>query len=365
MLPFRCSSVRQASPNSHTYTLFDAAALATTSPLNLEYATAPDFTVLAFYKIFGYPDLAALVVRKPAGALLQRRRYFGGGTVDMIICTEDTWHAMKDPLKDARYGLHDTLEDGTLPFHAILALGHAFNVHKALFTSMGHISSHTAYLGALLHHGVTELRHFNGRPLITVYNDDSVRYGDARTTGATIAFNIQDINGTLIPYQHVERLADACDIYVRGGGLCNPGGIATYLGLSAADFHEAWAEGHRCGHPIERLSSGKVFGVVRVSLGAMSTKNDVDVFLKFLKDVFVNVAAGAVLSLVTTVKDASHSVRLLCIDSAASSSTKEVVLPCKRSLNFEKGNGKMVATGESGREKNMLSSIFSRLSCLA
>lgn len=39
-----------------TYTLLDAAALVSTAPLDLsDYQTAPDFTALSFYKIFGYP----------------------------------------------------------------------------------------------------------------------------------------------------------------------------------------------------------------------------------------------------------------------------------------------------------------------
>jgi molybdenum cofactor sulfurtransferase len=84
--------------------------------------TAPDFVALSFYKIFGFPNLGALLVRKESANVLQSRRYFGGGTVDMVIAINDTWHAKKD------LSTHDRLEDGTLPFHSILALNHVSSV---------------------------------------------------------------------------------------------------------------------------------------------------------------------------------------------------------------------------------------------
>jgi molybdenum cofactor sulfurtransferase len=78
------------------YTLLDAAALVSTSPLDLSDAcSAPDFTVLSLYKMFGFPDLGALIVRKAAGAIFDKRRYFGGGTVEMVVSNpKSTVHVM-------------------------------------------------------------------------------------------------------------------------------------------------------------------------------------------------------------------------------------------------------------------------------
>ncbi|KAH0046757.1 PLP-dependent transferase, partial [Aureobasidium melanogenum] len=68
---------------SETYTLLDAAALASTSPLDLrKTSTSPDLVAVSFYKIFGYPQLGALIVQKQSAKLrklLLSRRYFGGG----------------------------------------------------------------------------------------------------------------------------------------------------------------------------------------------------------------------------------------------------------------------------------------------
>jgi molybdenum cofactor sulfurtransferase len=65
-----------------TDTLLDAAALAMTSPMDNVFRdpdNAPDFTCLSLYKVFGFPDVGALVVRRASGHILALRKYFGGG----------------------------------------------------------------------------------------------------------------------------------------------------------------------------------------------------------------------------------------------------------------------------------------------
>src|SRR5204862_4005701 len=100
----------------------DAAAYATTAQLDLSNARiAPDFTALSLYKIFGFPDLGALIVRKDSGHILEQRRYFGGGTVDMVICIRDKWHSKKVER------LHEKMEDGRLPSHHIIAIDSALD----------------------------------------------------------------------------------------------------------------------------------------------------------------------------------------------------------------------------------------------
>jgi molybdenum cofactor sulfurtransferase len=64
----------------------DAASLASTIALDLSHTdSSPDFVAISFYKIFGLPDLGALLVQKRHFPLSQRRRYFGGGTVEMSL----------------------------------------------------------------------------------------------------------------------------------------------------------------------------------------------------------------------------------------------------------------------------------------
>ncbi|KAI0596266.1 pyridoxal phosphate-dependent transferase [Biscogniauxia sp. FL1348] len=280
--------LRQSEHLQNTYTLLDAAALAMTFPMEKVFQDvdrAPDFTCLSLYKIFGFPDVGALVVRKESGHILTLRKYFGGGTVSMVATLGENWHRSKG-LQAPTYKLHEGLEDGTLPFHSILALGEAIDVHRRLYGSMDRISDHTSYLVARLHRGMTALCHANGRPLVRVYNEN-MDFENPSRQGSAIAFNVFRADGNYVPYSDVERLANAAGIYVRSGGVCNPGGIFTSLGYEPWMTERALSAGHHCGSHgisiIHRLPTG----IVRASLGAMSTKQDVDTFLDFLLKTFV------------------------------------------------------------------------------
>lgn len=284
-LPLTWPGCLRKSPDprhQNIYTLLDASAYVSTAQLDLsDVGCAPDFTVLSFYKIFGFPDLGALIVRKEAGHMLRRRRYFGGGTVDMVISLKTCWHAKKEDT------LHDQLEDGTLPFHNIIALGCALDVHDRLYGSMAAISKHTSHLVETLHDRLSSLRHANGELVCEIYGDPNSTYGDSNTQGAVVAFNVRNSQGGWVGKSKVEELAIENNIHLRTGGVCNPGGIATALKLEPWEMRRNFAEGMRCGDDLDVIS-GKPTGVVRVSLGAMSNMRDVETFVDFMKNNFVD-----------------------------------------------------------------------------
>lgn len=267
-----------------TYVLLDAASYLTTGRLDFSNPEdAPDFTSLSFYKIFGFPDLGALIVRKSAADVLDSRRYFGGGTVDMIISSNgvnESWHALKT------HALHERFEDGTLPFHNIAALEHAMRIQKQIFGSASQISEHVNHLVKWLYAEMVLMRHDNGRPVIKIYKDHHSRYGLSSSQGPIIAFNIMDKEGEYIGKSAVESLAIACGIQLRTGGVCNPGGIAAMLDLSPWEMRRNFTEGVRCGNDHDVLGA-KPTGIIRVSLGAMSTMQDVKTFARFLRQFFV------------------------------------------------------------------------------
>jgi molybdenum cofactor sulfurtransferase len=305
-LPITWAGALRSSANPahiETYTLFDAAALATTAPLHPVFAdpsSAPDFTALSFYKIFGFPDLGGLIVRKASGRILPLRRYFGGGTISLV-----TVEGAK-PLHEKRELLHQSLEDGTQAFHSIIALQAAIETHERLYrisasdgqelppgSCMQVISKHTTFLAKKLFDAMSGLRHANGAPVIKIYNGTSgpSTYGDPKTQGATMSFNVLRSDGTYMPYTSaVERAADARGIYLRSGQLCNPGGIGQALGLGKWQVQRLWEYGYRCGRHEEsgtEVFRGKATGVVRVSMGAMTRARDVDTLINFLQDEFV------------------------------------------------------------------------------
>ena len=273
--------LRSRTKEKRVYSLLDAAALVSTSPLDLSDASvAPDFTALSFNKIFGFPDLGALIVRKESGQVLQSRKYFGGGTVEMVTCGKENWHIQKTGC------LHDQLEDGTLPIHSIIALDNAMTIYGKLFSSMKHVSTHTSSLAATLYNNLCALSHANGRKVCKTYKDASSSYADSSTQGPIIAFNLQDGAGNCISNAEVEKLANIRNIQFRSGSLCNPGGVAEVLDLQPWEMRRNFASGHRCGNENDVLG-GKSTGVLRLSLGAMSNLQDIDRFISFLEEFFV------------------------------------------------------------------------------
>lgn len=269
-----------ASPRQ-IYTLLDAAALVSTSTLDLgDPLAAPDFTVLSFYKMVGFPDLGALLIRKEASSIFQCRCYFGGGTVEMVSCMREQWHVRKTS------SLHDTLEDGTLPIHSILALRIAIDVHHDLFGTFHDIACHTSRLFRSLYSSLRSLRHANGSPLCKIYTDHPSSDSNPRTQGPIIAFNLKNSQGAWISNTEVEKLASIHNIHLRSGGLCNPGGVAAGLHLSPWELQENFSAGARCGNDTDVINN-KPTGMLRVSLGAMSTNRDVEYFVSFLQTFFV------------------------------------------------------------------------------
>ncbi|ESZ92172.1 hypothetical protein SBOR_7429 [Sclerotinia borealis F-4128] len=267
---------------STRYTLLDASALVSTSPLDLSDASkAADFTVLSFYKIFGFPDLGALIVRKDSGAILQTRKYFGGGTVEVVVCLKEQWHAPKGQ------ALHETLEDGTLPFHNIIALEAAIDVHRSLYGSMERIANHTTFLARKLYEGLKSLRHANSEPVCTIYSCGFSNETSSEVQGPTIAFNVKTSFGAWVTNVEFERLASIRNYHIRTGGLCNPGGVASALDLQPWETKRNFSAGLRCGGETD-VYAGKITGVIRVSLGAMSTMSDIESFLLFVEEFFVD-----------------------------------------------------------------------------
>ncbi|ORY62138.1 MOSC N-terminal beta barrel domain-containing protein [Pseudomassariella vexata] len=275
------SQLRSRNPSStgKVYTLLDASAYVATSPLDLgDSETAPDFTVLSFYKIFGFPDLGALIVRHQASSALKNRKYFGGGTVDMVVSVKEQWHALKK-------GLHESLEDGTLPIHNIIALDSSMDVHHRLFGTMNDVSSHTSFLSQRLHDKLSALQHGNGSFICVVYSRKPEYHVGTLGSGPVVAFNIQNDLGAWISLTEFEKLAVLKGFHVRTGGLCNPGGVAAALGLEPWEMKRNISSGFRCGTEND-IMGGKPTGVIRASLGAMSTVSDVDRFVDFVNEFY-------------------------------------------------------------------------------
>ncbi|KAL1918606.1 uncharacterized protein VTP21DRAFT_2628 [Calcarisporiella thermophila] len=277
---------------SQTLVLVDAASLVVTAPLDLsELEDPPDFIAVSFYKMFGMPTgLGALLVRKNLAPIL-RKRYFGGGTV-LALSGEEPWQIF-------RHALHERYEDGTVNFLDIIALDHSLDTFYRLYTDFSHVSDHVMSLAYFLYNQMREMRHANGMPVCEMYTRDPEEYEEQSKQGPIVAFNLRRGDGAWVGYVEVERLASMHGFHLRTGGFCNVGSVQRFLNWSTPDLRKNFAAGHVCGDDTD-IIDGRPTGAVRLSLGAMSTIDDVLKWLNFLETYFVDRKTTSLISPVCT-----------------------------------------------------------------
>jgi selenocysteine lyase/cysteine desulfurase len=247
--------------------LLDAASYLPTADIDLR-VVKPDYLTLSLYKIAGYPTgVGALIARKEALSDL-RRPWFSGGTVKWVS------------VQHQRYRLNDGpegFEDGTPSFLAAAAIAPALDTVRSV--DRGRLSRHLACLTREVIHGLGNLRHDNGRPVVTIHGPASVA-----DRGATIALSLHGPDGSSIPYWHVESAARDAGIAVRGGCFCNPG-----CAEAAFDFPPArvgscleWLGPHFTIPRFAECLDDRTVGAIRVSMGLGTVRLDVNRLLEFL-----------------------------------------------------------------------------------
>lgn len=254
--------------------LLDAAAFAPTSRLDLS-AVRPEFVMVSWYKVFGYPTgIGCLLARRDALARL-RRPWFSGGTI-WGVSVQGNWHRM--------LGDEGAFEDGTLNFLAIPDVGVGLDWVSGI--GMDLIHDRVGYLTGWLLTCLGRLKHSNGAPMVRLYGPDTLV-----ARGANVAFNFLDPAGRLVDERAVERDASAAGISLRTGCFCNPGAAEWAFGLTKRDVRGPWWAGLLGQGRLRRsiftvddyldmigLPTG---GAVRVSLGLASTLGDIESFLDF------------------------------------------------------------------------------------
>ena len=246
--------------------LLDAAAFVPASRLDLQSAQ-PDFVSVSFYKIFGYPTgIGALLARKSVFQKL-KKPWFAGGTVTLVSVMVDK-HYLADT--------HEKFEDGTINYLNIPAVKYGLE----FINSVG-IELINKRVSILTEYALTELlslKHSNGKELIQIFGPAT-----NESRGGTVIFNIFDINGTKIPFEYVEELANNSNISLRTGCFCNPGidEINTCMDKNELmTYFDSRDEGNYQ-DMVEFL--GKLRGAVRISIGIVSNYYDIDYFINFCK----------------------------------------------------------------------------------
>lgn len=288
ILPGQCNynGYRYTLPTlpSNWYTCLDAAALVATSPLCLQ-TIHPDFVTISFYKMFGHPTgLGALLVSK-RGAERIKKQYYGGGTI-LLATTGSSGHHVKRP------NLSDQFEDGTLPFLSIIALLHGFNTIKRLvppsakLTTMERIQRHTQDLIKYFYSRLTGMKYSNGRSLVKIHLGGDGTYQDDRQ-GSVLNFTVLHSDGSYVGHAEFDCMAQLHGVRVRVGCCCNPGACQKALNWTDEDLLRHFKAGHVCGDAVD-LVDGQPTGSVRVSVGYMTRKTDIDALLKMLAKCYLN-----------------------------------------------------------------------------
>jgi selenocysteine lyase/cysteine desulfurase len=248
--------------------LLDAAAFVPTNRFDLS-RWKPDYVVLSFYKIFGYPTgVGALIARWPALEKL-RRPWFSGGTISVASVGADR-HFLASGAA--------AFEDGTLNFHSLSGVDIGLDFIEAIGveTIQARVHALTGWLiGRLL-----DLRHRTGRPLVRLYGPAST---EAR--GGTITLNFHNAAGAFIDHQEIETKASDRGISIRSGCFCNPGAGELALGISPDDMKSCFARSpeRMTYEDFRRCVDGKSSGAVRASLGIASNFADVQAFVDFAR----------------------------------------------------------------------------------
>lgn len=260
--------------------LLDAAAYVPTNPLDLT-RTPADFVCVSFYKMFGYPTgVGALVARREALAEL-RRPWFAGGTVE-YVAVQRVAHQLKVGA--------EAFEDGTLNFLGIAAVpaGLAFLRAVGMDSLQERVAGLTRGLLDVLH----GLRGPDGGPGVEIYGPAA---GDGR--GGTVAFNLLDAAGRVIPYGVVERAASRENISLRGGCFCNPGAAEAAFRMPEEEAAQCFGSMPRGTFTLKEfarcMGDGVAVGAMRASLGIASSESDLERLDAFLRGFLASAGAGA------------------------------------------------------------------------
>ncbi|TNE53348.1 MAG: aminotransferase class V-fold PLP-dependent enzyme [Bacteroidetes bacterium] len=258
--------------------LLDAAAFVPTSKLDLR-KVQPDFVSVSFYKIFGYPTgIGCLLIKKDRFHKLQKP-WFAGGTVNFVSVGNPSYFLASD---------HERFEDGTINYLDIPAI--KIGLDHISEIGIDKISARVKSLTKALIEQLKELKHDNGRSVVSVFGPDELE-----KRGGNVILNFFDPEGKPIPFWESERLANERNISIRSGCFCNPG-IDEINNCVTAEETAKYFTSRDLGDYHKMASMlGKMRGAVRVSVGIATTGADLEEFCRFVES-FKNVTVDEVLA---------------------------------------------------------------------
>lgn len=250
--------------------LLDAAAFVPTNQLDLSQHK-PDFAVLSFYKMFGFPTGLGCLLAKRSTVKKLNRPWFAGGTVSMASVQGDG-HFLAD--NEAAF------EDGTVNYLDIPSVEIGINHINRIGVNV--IQRRVTALTGWLLDQLGALKHSNGTPLIAIFGPRNTE-----NRGATIALVLHDPDGKPFDERRIESLAGETGISLRTGCFCNPGAGEIAHTLSNEEMLTLFASGERI--TFDKLRDTieqdyeKSVSSLRVSMGIASNFSDVHRLVTFMR----------------------------------------------------------------------------------
>ena len=244
----------------------DAAAYLPTNPLNLGELDY-DAICMSFYKIIGYPNTGALVIKKKLLEALQKKTYLSNSV--NFSSTENSKFVL------------NSFEDDEPPFNLNLAV--KYGLRELNKIGMKNIQKHVAELTDKLYDGLSKLSHSNGVDAVRIYGNHG--QGIERQ-GGIVAFNMMRTADKFFGYFDVVKSASESGFHLRGGCHCNPGACFENIGLQESEVRKYFDAKKTCGDENDVINDVPL-GAIRASFGWASTEEDVDDFLKWLTASYV------------------------------------------------------------------------------
>jgi selenocysteine lyase/cysteine desulfurase len=244
--------------------LLDAAAYLPTATLDLS-VVQPEFLIVSWYKLFGYPTGVGCLIAKRSALARMSRPWFSGGTIK-AVSVSIPWHEMAPD--------ESAFEDGTLNFLSIPDV--LFGLDWLARIGMGIIATRVRCLTGWFLDRLQRLTHSNGAPMTRIY-------GPINTVkrGGTVTFNFLDPVGDVVDERLVAAESAAAQISLRTGCFCNPGVAENALGLGVTNLRQLRHSKTATLDEVIGLIGLPSGGAVRVSFGLVSNAQDVDSFFAF------------------------------------------------------------------------------------
>lgn len=130
----------------------------------------------------------------------------------------------------------------------------------------------------------------NGNPVVEVYGKHALN--DPEVQGGILSLSLLHDDGSYIGYYEVQTRALKEHLHIRTGCHCNPGACRKYLRQPADIVERVMSFKRTCSDANDLLDGlplgasgrgGRSLRVVRVSLGYLTTYNDIYALVEFVK----------------------------------------------------------------------------------